>query len=212
MSLEKYKNPENKEIKKERLFSELYEEILAKKDGDYIDYRASFPKKDFLAYLLSQKDVLLHGSNNNNIQELEPRQANCISKELGNMKGVYSVDDPVLPMFYAIKDKHKFRGFAVSGIDNNQEGDAPKKNYIFKVSKEAYDAKPWSEGVVYILPRESFKQVADDDGELTNEWFSIEPVKPLAKLKINPQDFPYLDKIQPLDDKEELELNNLRIK
>ena len=28
------------------------------------------------------------------------------------------------------------------------------------------------------------------------EWGSTEPVKPLARMRVSPQDFPYLDKVQ----------------
>jgi len=33
------------------------------------------------------------------------------------------------------------------------------------------------------------------DGEI-EEWGSTEPVKPLARMRVSPLDFPYLDKVQ----------------
>jgi hypothetical protein len=186
---------EAQEIEKKRLFEELYAEAIAQGPDDFLELRGPFSKQEFLDFVVREKGALLHGSNHQSIDEFEPRQANDAAKEFGNRAGVYAVEDPVLPIFYAIKDQKRFDGRAVSGyerVDTN-------KKYDFAVSREMLEEKPWSDGAVYILPRETFEQGSDDDDELIDEWISQAPVRPIAKIKVAPEDFEYLDSIQPLD-------------
>lgn len=150
---------------------------------------------DFMIWLSETQNVLFHGSNNQNITELEPRKANCTSKEFGNLKGVYAVSDPILPIFYAIKDTQKFRGMARSGILTTESGD---KKYNFEISPELLEINPWSDGAIYILPKEKFRQGKDDYGNKIDEWICEEKIKPIGKILITPEDFPYLDQITPI--------------
>jgi len=199
MNPDKPQSQDVRDAERKRLFSELYEEALTKKAGDFIEYRGGFPKEEFLDFLVREKGVLLHGSNEQAIQELEPRQANCRSKKFGNMKGVYAVEDPLLPIFYSIKDKNRFKGLAVSGFEVAHDESGSRKKYHFEVSRGTLEENPWSEGVVYVLPKETFEQGTDDEGRPIDEWMSKIPVQPIAKLKVAPDDFRYLDKIQPID-------------
>jgi len=196
---EDVQNEETESSKRERLFNGMYDSMTSKNDGDFIEYQGEFPKEEFLDFLVHEKGFLLRGTNNSTIQELEPRQANCASKKFGNMCGVYAVEDSVLPIFYSIKDKDLFNGIAESGVGEIPSEEGPQKKYHFAVSREALESNLWSEGAVYILPRETFKQGGDDDGGLIDEWASEVTVKPVAKLKISPNDFRFLDEIQPLD-------------
>lgn len=181
---------------KEELFEQMYEAAL--KQGGLVAYQASYPKHEFLAFLVREKGVLLHGSNNQDITELEPRQANCQSKKFGNMNGVYAVEDEILPIFYAIKDRERFVGPAISGVTRTQDKTGIHKHYSFEVPSSTLKEAPWSNGTIYILPRDSFERGVDDNGNDSDEWMSSEPVVPLAKLEVGPQDFPYLNEIKPI--------------
>ncbi len=174
-------------------FASIWDAALATL-GAFIDYQSELPKVDFLEFLVKEKQLLLHGSNWD-VSALEPRLANCASKKFGNLNAVYAVEDAVLPIFYAIKDKNSFSGVAVSGT--HQDGDAPKE-YIFKVEQRMLDIQPWSPGVVYILDRKGCEQGTDDNRLLIDEYISRTSVIPLAKLAVNPQDFPYLNAIDSL--------------
>lgn len=200
MSLEKPQNFEIVNMGKHKFFEEVYKEIL-EANGDFIEYQENFSKEEFLDYLVRDKNVLLHGSNDSNIQELESRQANCRSKKFGNMKGVYAVNDSVIPIFYSIIDKNRFEGTSVSAIDTtiDEKGTAQKK-YHFAMNKNMLNIQPWSEGAVYILPKESFEQGTDDAGNLIEEWMSKVSIKPLAKLKILPNDFRFLSEVEAIND------------
>ena len=200
MSKEKLENfSDTQKSEQYSVFESLFSKIL-NAEGDFIEYREDVPKEEFFDYLVREKKVLLHGSNDQHIQELKPRQANCRSKKFGNMRGVYATNDPVLPIFHAVIDKGRFKGASVSAVDTEtDESGTVQKQYRFKVNKEMWEIQPWSEGVVYILPKESFEQGIDDDGEPVEEWISKTPVKPLAKLKVLPADFRFLKDIEIIE-------------
>lgn len=160
--------------------------------GGYIEYQSNFPKYKFLAYLL-KNGYLLHGSSVDDLGALEPRQANDKSKKSGNQKAVYAVSDPVLPLFYAIKDRKRLHGMVHSGYSTDEHG---VKKYSFQIDGTHSEKDPWKNGVVHILPKESFAQTMDDEGELTDEWVSYEPVTPAARLQVMPEDFPYLNEVK----------------
>ena len=184
------------EIKRKReAFSKLFEETLLKKEEGVpvVEYNLPYPKEDFLKFLAEEKNVLLHGSPEKDIEALEPRQANDTVKTSGNKKAVYGVIDPVLPIFYAIQDKEKIKGPIQSGVSEDLE--TGELEYEFKISKDALESQPWKSGVVYVFDKNQFNPETDDDGELSGEWTSENPVKPLAKLEVGPEDFRFLDKV-----------------
>ena len=82
---------------------------------------ADFIKEEFLKFIVENKNVLLHGSASQDLEVLEPRQANDSVKKSGNKNAVYGITDPVLPIFYAIQDRKKLQGVVESGVGHNSE-------------------------------------------------------------------------------------------
>lgn len=160
--------------------------------GGYIEYEIDSPKHKFLAYLL-ENGYLLHGSSVEDVEMLEPRQANDASKKSGNQKAIYAVSDPILPLFYAIKDRKRLHGMVHSGYSTDDQG---VKTYSFQIDGTRSEKDPWKSGVVHILPKESFVQTMNDEGGPTSEWVSHAPVTPAARLRVTPEDFPYLKEIK----------------
>ncbi len=191
--------------KSENILEQSYENALRllylKGVSDFVELDERISKIDFLKWLVEKKGFLLHGSNNQNIKMLEPRLANCASKEFGNMNAVYAVEDPVLPTFYAIKDRRKFIGTAHSGYRSSttHEG-VTTKTYEFAVSKGLIESEPWSNGAVYIVARDTFRQGHNDEGEPIDEWASTAAVTPIGKIEILTKDFPYLKDIKALEE------------
>ncbi len=180
---------------KSAAFETLYQGMLAQ-DGGFVEYSLPYPKYDFLNFLVREKGVLLHGSNQPDIRELEPKQANCKSKKFGNMQAVYATQDSILPLFFAVRDRSKMRGRTESGYREEYVDGQQKKTYGFAVSSQAVlNSNPWLDGVVYILPSDSFEQGTDDEGHQIDEFVSRTPVKAIARLRVGPEDFPYLDKV-----------------
>ncbi len=178
-------------------FEEFYKKILLSK-GDFVDYNLSYPKEEILQYLTKNKNLLLHGSNYD-VGELEPRQANCKSKKFGNLNAVYATADAILPIFHAIRDKEKFHGRSTTSKRKVNDGTI-KIFYDFKVEVEMLKSKPWSVGVIYILDKNAFEQGTSDEGVPIDEWVSRLPIKPIAKLRIDPKEFPFMDDIKPIGD------------
>ncbi len=191
-------NIERRENMRHKRYSEIWNRLENTELIDDGEFTEEYPKHDFLKWAVEEKNVLLHGSNNDNISHLEPRLANCTSKEFGNKEGVYATEDEILPMFYSIKDREKFKGVARSGTTTRYDNGQINKEYSFAVTAQTLKNTPWSTGVVYLLPRDTFIQGTNDNGDLIDEWMSEQSIKPLAKLVVSPSDFPYLDKIQPI--------------
>ena len=73
--------------------------------------------------------------------------------------------------------------------------------YQFSIDRDSLPQRPFTTGALYILPRESFRQIPLwPGGPLSNEWASPTKVRPLARFTIEPEDFPFLDRIGGHDD------------
>lgn len=180
-------NPENPQIP-EQLFESLYQQITTSENVFVIENIEGQSKVDFLKFLADKGEFLFHGTNSAEIEELEPRQANCRAKNFGNLNAVYATTDPVLPIYHSVFNRKYFSGVHSSGVKNDK--------YIFKIDGVFNDKKVWTDGCVYILDKSKFEQGTDDNGELIDEFASIEPVKPLVKMLVTPEDFPYLDEVE----------------
>lgn len=185
-----------KQESKEQIFEAFFENVLQNKGQDIpvIEYNLPYPKEEFLKFLVENKNVLLHGSTNQNLEILEPRQANDKRKKSGNKNAIYGVTDPVLSIFYAIRDRKNLQGVIESGIKTNEE--TGKSEYEFKIPKNNEETQPWTKGMIYILDKGKFSPEKEDDGRLSNEWIVDVPIKPLAKLEVGPEDFPHMDKVE----------------
>jgi len=182
-------------------FDRLLAEAVENGSGATIDYTLAAPKWQFLCYLCEAKDLLLHGSANPNIEEFEPRQSND-SQEFGNRKAVYAASDGIWPMYFAIAN----RDGPVTSLTNacfrllQEDGTWSIPYYFFSINNDAFEQNPWRNGTVYILPRATFEQQEPDDFEgitaESEQWASLVAVKPLAKLHITPDDFPFLSQVR----------------
>lgn len=189
------KSNEIESAEREFAFAQLLNSFETERDNSngYIEYNLPYPKELFLKYLTEKKSFLLHGSSQN-LDILEPQQANDTHKKSGNKKAVYAVTDPVLPIFYSIKDKAKINGRVVSGKSDN---DGVIK-YEFAMPRQSLEQYPYKDGVVYILDRNDFTPESDE-GTPSDEWTSSQSVTPWAKLKVKPEDFQYLNEVQAID-------------
>ncbi|REK77024.1 hypothetical protein [Paenibacillus paeoniae] len=142
----------------------------------------------FLHYLSMRYQVLFHGSNARDIQEFTPRPQTIYTGQL--TEAVFATSDGIWPIFYAVFNRMKLQGNFRNGciVCRGQ------RYYFFSLSEETYHNDPWCEGVVYVLPRNSFKK--QGKGLLVfDEWTSIEPVKPLFHIRVKPLDFVYLHEV-----------------
>jgi hypothetical protein len=177
-------------------FDALLAGALATGPDSAIDYRLAAPKWRFLCHVADRGQVLLHGSSDPDIARFEPRQSNDIA-EFGNRKAVYAAADGLWAMFFAILDRPRHRMsltnscFRVLGEDGSL---SEPYYYYFAVNNEVLDQDQFSPGTVYLLPAAGFERepayVEDGRRVLTAQAASLDPVEPLARLVVEPADFP----------------------
>jgi hypothetical protein len=174
--------------------------------GGFVDYQLAYPKWQFLSYLCKSKNLVLHGSQNMDIDELEPRKASDV-RAFSEQNAIYATTDGIWVIYFAIIDRKKFKPLTLfnSCLDiriSPDQGMGPL--YFFSITHSALLQKPWCDGAIYILPRENFEQESAKEmfgAEIIfPHWISSSMAKPVAKLHVQPQDFPFLTKIHGHND------------
>lgn len=193
------------DAEKEAAFAALLAQIEARADGALIDYALPYPKYEFLMYAAMQDKFIFHGSGKGDIDEFITRRTSMELNDRGgrgNVQGIYGTQDGLWPLFFAVVDRAKLDGTIRNGVNyfQNDAGDEVAV-YQFSINQNQLAERPYRPGTLYILPRTTFRRMpASAEGGLSNEWVSEVPVKPLARLTINPDDFPFLEQIGGHDD------------
>jgi hypothetical protein len=182
----------------------LLEAAVAQGSEQPFDYSLHLPKWQFLCYIAEQHNLALHGSGNHEIDCFEPRQSSDFA-EFGAQQAVYAAADGIWPMYFAIVDRSKSPSIVNACIYLEEENGAlSKPYYFFSISKQAVDRQPYHAGVVYLLPSGSFmRQPPFQAGAFrvhVAQLASPEEVVPLAKLVIEPADFPFIAQMHTHDD------------
>lgn len=114
-------------------------------------------------------------------------------------------------MFFAVIDRPEIEGSIRNGFVTLHGADgADVRMYNFSITRENLPDRPFREGMLYLLPRATFTQLAMmPGGPLTNEWASEESLRPLARLRLVPEDFPFLERIGGHDDGPVIGLNRM---
>lgn len=158
----------------------------------------------FLCHLADARGLVLHGSGDPGIDVFEPRQASDLGA-FGNQKAVYAAGDGIWAMFFAIVDRER-----VPSITNacvrlaDAAGNVSPPRYVFSISRSALPTRPWRSGTVYVLPGDSFTlQPPLRFGEFEvriPQLASLVAVRPVARVAVEPADFPFLSDIRGHDD------------
>jgi len=184
-------------------FDHLFQSTPA---GGCIDYTLPYPKWQFLSYLCETRDLVLHGSQNPEIDLVEPRQAMDI-KAFSNQRAIYATTDGIWVLYFAILDRCKYPEVTLFN-SCLQARIAPDQwsqpLYFFSITHSVLQQKPWCPGVVYILPRQTFQQEPAQQAQgmeiLFPHWISTQSAQPVAKLLVTPQDFPFLAQVHGHND------------
>jgi hypothetical protein len=182
-----------------REFDAMFDRALARGENSVISYTSDRPKHEFLTYLVERRGLLMHGSNRTALDVLKPRtQTNYLGRPV---RAVFATADGLWPMFFAVLDREIYEGSLRNGCFwvTNSDG-ARQKCYHFSINAAMLEREPWNDGMIYLLSREGFQQERDPQGELLEEWVSEKPVRPLARLPVAPQDFPFLRQVQGHDE------------
>ncbi len=180
--------------------------IDATPPGSFVDYRLDFPRWQFLTYLCSTRSLVLHGSQNPGIGIIEPRKASDV-RAYSAQEAIYATTDGIWVIYYAIIDRQKFSPLSLFNsclYITPSPGQALGPLYFFSITHAALVQRPWCDGAVYILSRETFEQEPSHQmmgAEITfPHWISPLPAAPVAKLHVGPEDFPFLAQVHGHDD------------
>lgn len=156
-----------------------FDELLARTgEGEVVDYRLEQPRWWFLHHLV-RSGYLLHGSNEPEIGEFRTRANNDAH---GNpVEAVFASDDAVWPMYFAVVNRPVARSYI-----NWCEHVPGASRYLFSIGSDPRDAHSWCDGTIYVLSAETFSPTP-----ASRELVSTVPVRPRAKLRITPEDFPF---------------------
>jgi len=137
------------------------------------------PKWWFLHHLV-RHGFVLHGSNNSQIDEFEPR-GNFDAHNVRHVEGVFASDDAIWPIYFATADRTGGR----RGLINWCEHAGAGARYLF-----ALEGTPsWTNGTVYALPRDTFEATPS-----SRELVSFVAVRPRVRVPVTPEDFPLRDR------------------
>ena len=166
----------------EAAFTRLVDTIDSAR-GNEVGYDAAAPKHAFFRYLQQRRPVLLHGAGDGTIEQFEPRRQTDYDNEWTN--AVFATDDPIWPIFFAVVNRDVARSL-INGCSRRYG----ESHYYFSIAADPKDAATWREGWMYVLPAETFSLHPSGP-----EWLSPVPVRPLARLRVSPSDFPFLEDV-----------------
>jgi hypothetical protein len=186
---------------KQRLaFDHLFDSALQNGSNALIPYNLSYPKSDFLNYLCDWRGYVAHGSPLHDLETLEPIRKSKDLSEFGNRQQIFASPDAMWAMWFAILDKSRYNKTR-NGCVRVGSGAKRVKHYHFELPKSNAEDRPFTEGMIYIAHAGDFPDkrpypLLDHFNAEIEEWGSTNPVAPLARIKVNPNDFPYLDAVQ----------------
>ncbi|MFI7122762.1 hypothetical protein [Amycolatopsis sp. NPDC049868] len=168
-------------------FDEMLDEAIAAGPDRPAGYHVDAPKWQFLCHVADRADFVLHGSGDPDIAEFVPRRPPDIT-DFGSRHAVFAAADGIWPMFYAILD----RDSAPVSMCNACVRAGGEARYHFSISAPALARRPWRAGTVYLLPAATFELEPADGDIRPTQAASPVPVRPVAKLTVRPEDFPFL--------------------
>ena len=174
--------------------------------GAWIDYRIPHPKWQFLDLICKNRELLLHGSQYADIEEARPQKALDV-RAFSKQEAIYATTDGIWAISFAIVDRRNFQPLSLFNsciTVRNAPDQVLGPLYFFSITHSALLRQPWCNGAIYILPRANFEQEPPQrmfGAEVAfPHWVGFHPTRPVAKLHIQPQDFPFLDQIHGHDD------------
>ncbi|WP_160036936.1 hypothetical protein [Paenibacillus sp. An7] len=170
---------------------------LSINDGRLINYQLPYQKFRFLSYLSMKGNYVFHGSNNHSIECFEPREQTLYNGEM--TKAIFASSDPVWSMFFAVFNRNKLVGSFRNGCILGRR----KKYHFYSINESTMKNKPWTNGMIYILPKDKFSTSIQGKVHF-DEWVCKELVVPIGKVNVSLEDFYYRNQIATHKDNESL--------
>jgi hypothetical protein len=156
-----------------------------------------FSKFEFLWYAVERCGLLVRGANQASYDVFEPIDGKDYFDR--PVKAVFAANDAAWPMFFALVDRQNphLRCFWGDALWAQPDDGPARKVYAYAINREAFENKPYVTGGVYLLPNEGFHPARSSQGRLTLESICEVSVRPLARMTITTEDFPFQDIVQP---------------
>ncbi|MEZ4673900.1 MAG: HEAT repeat domain-containing protein [Caldilineaceae bacterium] len=180
-------------------FEALYQETLARGQGETVDYTLPYLKHEFLRYLVEEKGLFLHGSGKPDIDILKPFRYGTDAADHGNVSGVYADRDPIRPVYFAVVEGKRCFGLTngyfnlTESGETSTKGDLPCNERFYKLAIGVNGlCRPfWRPGMIYVLPPNTFTY--------EKEWTSRQPVPPLLRVPVTHEDLPLHEQVWGAD-------------
>ncbi|MAG34812.1 MAG: hypothetical protein CL878_00960 [Dehalococcoidia bacterium] len=184
--------------RKTAAFAALFQSAVAGRAGDAIEYDLPYPKHEFLDYLIEKKDLVLHGSSRADMGVLKPHHRPGDPASPDHWTAVYATPDGILSIYFAVIDRPRLSGASIWFFEVD-DGEVSKRVYHFSMDPQALREQPWTNGMIYIMPRDTFEDVFEGAPKNPVQVASRAPVRPLARLPVSPGDFPFRKDVRGSD-------------
>ena len=184
------------------------DEFLSQPENGRLDVEAVVGQDDdvsrweFLCGIAERREIAFHGTGDPNIESFEPRKPIDFAP-FGDQRAVFATSDPIWAMFYAIVDRDRYALTLNNGCIMLVDHPGPP-HYYFSISSGSLEQQPWRTGYVYFLPAHGFVEQPSGPygGHVARvpQFASPVAVRPFARLRIAPGDFPFLSQIRGHDD------------
>lgn len=191
----------------EDLYRELADSILENRDGRSLVWDHPWPKWRFIEWLSRRGQFIFHGSPLADLDSFLPRRNSVEIMDqggTGNRAAVYGTPFGLWAMWFAVIDRPKLKGSIRNGAMTwpDRSGN-PVDLYRFTVHKDFVGSNIWRTGTLYLFSQSDFEPISFyPGGPASNEWASTSELKPLARLTIDPPDFPFINQVGGHDDGE----------
>lgn len=182
-------------------------------DALLADGKAELPPRrlDFLRWLAENRSLVFHGSPRNDLSELSTERRSKDTTAWGNQQAVYASSDPVWAIYFAcLRRDNGWTGTRNASM-GRPGGPLYPRQYFFLHNRGSESPGRFGAGSLYVLPPESFVADAPLAGVVdTAHLVSHSPVKPLARIDVTPQDFPFCERVAYYRDGESIVTSLLR--
>jgi hypothetical protein len=159
-----------------RAFDELLESTPP---GGEVAYDLEQPKWVFLHHLV-RRGHLLHGSNELEIAGFRTRQTFDAYQQ--PIDAVFATDDAIWALYFAVVRREGNEYGYINWCLHVRE----ESRYLFSIGRDPQAEQAWTTGMIYVLPSETFTHTRD-----SRELTSVVAVRPRARLRVEPDDFPF---------------------
>ena len=164
------------------------------------------PRVQFLRWLGANRPVAFHGSPRDDLDELSTERRSTDTTDWGNQAAVYATADPVWAIYFAVLR----RDHGWTGTRNASLRIGRRRVYFFAHNKGSESPDRFGPGTLYLLPPDTFEAQPSVLGIDPSHLVSKLPVRPLARIAVTPDDFPFRDRLTYYTEGERIWVTMLR--